>query len=104
MEVIYTGLHQTPEMIAEAALQEVLAILPSMKSPTISELAGGSFYAVETVVDKATINTLIPQLKARLTELTVTPMVFNPAEFGAYMTAETEKWAKVIKLAGIKAE
>ena len=45
-----------------------------------------------------------PTIKARLTELTVTPMVFNPAEFGAYMTAETEKWAKVIKLAGIKAE
>ena len=45
-----------------------------------------------------------PTIKARLTELTVTPMVFNPAQFGAYMTAETEKWAKVIRLAGIKAE
>jgi len=31
-------------------------------------------------------------------------LVFTPAEFGAYMTAETEKWTKVIKLAGIKAE
>jgi len=45
-----------------------------------------------------------PTIKARLTDLTVTPMVFTPAEFGAYMTAETEKWTKVIKLAGIKAE
>ena len=40
----------------------VLAILPSMKSPTVSELAGGG-YAVETVVEKIRINTLIPALK-----------------------------------------
>jgi tripartite-type tricarboxylate transporter receptor subunit TctC len=45
-----------------------------------------------------------PAIKARLTELTVTPLVLTPAEFGAYMVAETEKWAKVIKLANIKAE
>jgi ATP phosphoribosyltransferase len=36
--------------------------VPSMKSPTISKLAGGG-YAVETVVEKRTINTLIPELK-----------------------------------------
>jgi tripartite-type tricarboxylate transporter receptor subunit TctC len=35
---------------------------------------------------------------------TVTPLVLTPAEFGAYMTAETAKWAKVIKLANIKAQ
>jgi tripartite-type tricarboxylate transporter receptor subunit TctC len=45
-----------------------------------------------------------PTIKAQLTELTVTPMVVTPAEFGAYMTAETEKWTRVIKLAGIKME
>jgi len=44
-------------------LQRVLAVLPSMKSPTISELAGEGGYAVETVVDKSRINTLIPDLK-----------------------------------------
>jgi ATP phosphoribosyltransferase len=40
----------------------VLAVLPSAKSPTISELASGGF-AVESVVEKRTINTLIPALK-----------------------------------------
>jgi tripartite-type tricarboxylate transporter receptor subunit TctC len=45
-----------------------------------------------------------PGIKARLGELTVTPLVFTPAEFGAYMSAETAKWARVIKLANIKAE
>lgn len=43
-------------------LQRVLAVLPSAKSPTISELAGGGF-AVESVVEKRSINTLIPALK-----------------------------------------
>ena len=43
-------------------LQRVLNVLPSAKSPTISELAGGGF-AVESVVEKRTINTLIPALK-----------------------------------------
>jgi len=43
-------------------LQKVLAVLPSAKSPTISELAGGGF-AVESVVEKRSINTLIPELK-----------------------------------------
>lgn len=43
-------------------LQRVLNVLPSAKSPTISELASGGF-AVESVVEKRTINTLIPALK-----------------------------------------
>ena len=43
-------------------LAKVLDVLPSAKSPTISELAGGGF-AVESVVEKGSINTLIPALK-----------------------------------------
>jgi tripartite-type tricarboxylate transporter receptor subunit TctC len=45
-----------------------------------------------------------PAINARLAELMVTPLVVTPAEFGAYMAAETAKWAKVIKLANIKAD
>ena len=41
--------------------QAVLDVLPSAKSPTISSLANGGF-AVESVVEKRTINTLIPAL------------------------------------------
>ena len=42
--------------------QAVLAVLPAAKSPTISELASGGF-AIESVVEKRSINTLIPSLK-----------------------------------------
>jgi ATP phosphoribosyltransferase len=45
------------------SLDEVIALLPSMKSPTVNPLAGDGGYAVETVVAKRQINTLIPALK-----------------------------------------
>jgi ATP phosphoribosyltransferase len=49
--------------VAKGDLQGVIDLLPSMKSPTVSELFGASGYAVETVVPKNSINTLIPALK-----------------------------------------
>ena len=45
------------------ALDEVIELIPSMKSPTVNELFGGSGYAVETVVAKSEINVLIPALR-----------------------------------------
>jgi ATP phosphoribosyltransferase len=46
------------------ALHKVIDLLPAMRAPTVSELAEEGFFAVETVVPKAEINTLIPGLKA----------------------------------------
>jgi ATP phosphoribosyltransferase len=43
--------------------QAVIALLPAMKSPTVSELFGEDGYAVEAVVPKHDINVLIPELK-----------------------------------------
>jgi tripartite-type tricarboxylate transporter receptor subunit TctC len=45
-----------------------------------------------------------PAIKARLADLGLTPMPGSPAEFGEFIIRETEKWAKVVKFAGIKAE
>ncbi len=45
-----------------------------------------------------------PSIQARLLEIGTIPMIVTAAEFGAYISAETEKWAKVVKFAGIKAE
>jgi ATP phosphoribosyltransferase len=44
-------------------LEAVVEVLPSMRAPTVSELSGGRGFALETVVPKADINTLIPALK-----------------------------------------
>ena len=43
-------------------LDAVIAEMPAAKSPTVNELYGDSGYAVESVVPKAGINTLIPRL------------------------------------------
>jgi tripartite-type tricarboxylate transporter receptor subunit TctC len=45
-----------------------------------------------------------PAVKARLAEMATTPLFFTPAEFGAYVVAEIEKWRNVIKRSGAKAE
>jgi ATP phosphoribosyltransferase len=49
--------------VAEADLDKVIEILPAMKAPTVSKLFGNGGYAIETVVQKTAINTLIPALK-----------------------------------------
>ena len=49
--------------VEEAALAAVIALLPALKSPTVSKLFGEDGYAVETVVAKSEINILIPALK-----------------------------------------
>jgi ATP phosphoribosyltransferase len=49
--------------VSEADLDRVIEVLPAMKSPTVSKLFRDDGYAVETVVPKSEINTLIPALK-----------------------------------------
>ena len=45
-----------------------------------------------------------PKLKARLSELGYAIFTSTPAEFKTMIAQETEKWAAVIKFAGIKPE
>jgi ATP phosphoribosyltransferase len=49
--------------VGAAELDGVIELLPSLRSPTVSKLFGADAYAVETVVPKDQINTLIPALK-----------------------------------------
>ena len=96
----------TPERIA--ALPEV---------PTVGETVPG--YAVtgglgigaprETPADvigklNASINAGLvdPALKKRFVDLGTIPIAMSPAEYGKLIADETDKWAKVIKFAGIK--
>jgi tripartite-type tricarboxylate transporter receptor subunit TctC len=45
-----------------------------------------------------------PKFRARLADLGSTVLAGSPAEFGTLLVAETEKWGKVVKAAGIKPE
>jgi tripartite-type tricarboxylate transporter receptor subunit TctC len=45
-----------------------------------------------------------PAIKQRMADLGSEPMIMSAAEFGAFEKAEAEKWGKVVKTAGIKAE
>jgi tripartite-type tricarboxylate transporter receptor subunit TctC len=44
-----------------------------------------------------------PRVKARLGELGGRPIVLTAQEFGNIWVSDTEKWAKVVKFAGVKA-
>jgi ATP phosphoribosyltransferase len=60
--------------VSAADYDRVLEVLPSAKSPTVSQLAGGGF-AVETVVEKAQINRIIPAVRdAGATDLLEIPI------------------------------
>jgi tripartite-type tricarboxylate transporter receptor subunit TctC len=60
-------------------------------APIVATLAG----AIRTIQAD-------PQFKARLADLGAPLFSLPPAEFGTFIVSETEKWAKVIKFAGLK--
>jgi ATP phosphoribosyltransferase len=49
--------------VGEPDLDAVISLVPALRSPTVSKLFGEAGYAVEGVVPKSHINTLIPALK-----------------------------------------
>jgi ATP phosphoribosyltransferase len=44
-------------------LQAVIAVLPALKTPTISHLSDEEWLAVNTILDESTVRTIIPRLK-----------------------------------------
>lgn len=50
--------------VPHARLEEVIAQLPAMKRPTVSQLYNSQDYEITTVAEKSTVNVLIPRLKA----------------------------------------
>jgi ATP phosphoribosyltransferase len=49
--------------VSREQFEAVVALVPALKTPTVSELAHDAGFAIETVVAKNQINTLIPALK-----------------------------------------
>jgi len=50
--------------VAPERLDAVLAVLPCMRQPTVSQLAGGAGFAVKAAVPRADLPAVIPRLKA----------------------------------------
>jgi tripartite-type tricarboxylate transporter receptor subunit TctC len=92
-------------------------VLPDV--PTVGEFVPGyeasAWYGLGApkatpaeIVDKLNkeINAALadPKVKARLADLGGTPLLGSPADFGKLIAEETEKWAKVVKFSGPKAD
>jgi tripartite-type tricarboxylate transporter receptor subunit TctC len=100
--------------VTSAKRQEVLPDVPAMDEFLPGYQANG-WYGI--VVPKATPQEIIEKLnkeinaaladatmKEHLAELGCAIFAGSPAAFGTFIAEETEKWAKVIKFAGIKPE
>jgi len=100
--------------VTSAARADVLPEVPSLGEAVPGYEASG-WYGIgaprgtpAAIVDKlnSEINAGLadPKLKARLAELGYATLASSPAEFVRFIGQETEKWAKVLKFAGIKAD
>lgn len=49
--------------VQKSGIAQVLAVLPAMKNPTISQLSDDDWVAINTIVDEITVRTIIPRLK-----------------------------------------
>jgi tripartite-type tricarboxylate transporter receptor subunit TctC len=100
--------------VASAARSEVLPDVPIV-AETVPGYESDTWYGIGApagtppeIVDRLNreINAGLaaPALKARLAELGGTVVTGTPDDFRRLIVAETEKWGKVVKFAGIKAE
>jgi tripartite-type tricarboxylate transporter receptor subunit TctC len=124
VQVMFPVISSTIEHIGSGKLR-ALAVTTATRSdalpdtPTVAEFMPGyeasAFYGVGAprntpaeIVYKLNreINAALvdPKMKVRLAEAGGTVLPGSPADFGKLIADETEKWAKVIKFAGIKAE
>jgi tripartite-type tricarboxylate transporter receptor subunit TctC len=124
VQVMFDVLPESIEYIRAGKLRS-LAVTTEMRSqavpdlPTLSEFVpgyeAGTFYGVGAprntpteIIEKLNkeINAALadPNMKARLVALGGTMLPGSPADFGRLIAEETEKWAKVVKFSGAKAD
>src|SRR5215469_4101558 len=107
IEYIKTGkLHGLA--VTTATRSEALPDMPTVYESSGWYGVGGPTGTPAEIVNKLNneINAALadPQLKARLADLGGTVIAGSPSDFGSFIAAETEKWGKVVKFAGIKPE
>jgi tripartite-type tricarboxylate transporter receptor subunit TctC len=100
--------------VTTATRSEMLADLPTVAEFLPGYQATGFFglvaprssprNVVERINKEMNIALGESSLRGRLSELGGVALVGSPADFGKLIAGETEKWAKVVKLSGAKAE
>jgi tripartite-type tricarboxylate transporter receptor subunit TctC len=100
--------------VASSSRLDVLSDVPTVADTVPGfEVSGWNGFAVRKGVPAGIIerlNTEInaglaePTVKARIAHATALPLLLSPAQFGAHMVAETEKWGKVIRAANVRPE
>jgi tripartite-type tricarboxylate transporter receptor subunit TctC len=101
----YTLLLVGPANAINASQENLGESVPGYEASAVTGIGAPKNIAAEIV---ATLNKEInaafadPEMKARLVATGGTPLAGSPADFGKVMAAETEKWAKVVKLSGTK--
>ena len=124
VQVLFATMSSSIEYVRAGKLR-ALAVTTATRSsvlpdiPTVAEFVPGyesSFWTgvgapkntPAEIVDKLNkeMNATLadPKFKARLADLGGTALSGSPAEFGKFIASETEKWAKVVKFAGVKAD
>jgi tripartite-type tricarboxylate transporter receptor subunit TctC len=124
VEVMFEGMASLVDHIRTGKLR-ALAVTTAARSPalpqvpTVAESVPGyeasQWYGVGAPANTpaeiiATLNKEInagladPNIRARLASLGGSPLAVSPAEFGKLVADETEKWGKVVRLAGAKAD
>jgi tripartite-type tricarboxylate transporter receptor subunit TctC len=124
VQVMFPATVVSSEYIRAGRLR-ALAVTTAMRSealpdlPTVGEFVPGyeasAWFGIGAPKNTATeivdqlnkqINAALaePNMKARLADLGGTVLAGSPADFGKLMADETEKWAKLIRAANIKAE
>jgi tripartite-type tricarboxylate transporter receptor subunit TctC len=111
---VQSGKLRALAVTSAAPMPDVLPGLPTMKEflpgYEVTGITGVSApkNTPGEIVDKlnAAINAALaePRIKARFAALGSVEVIGSPADFGKVVAAETAKWAKVIKFAGIKTE
>jgi tripartite-type tricarboxylate transporter receptor subunit TctC len=82
----------------------VAEVLPGFEASAVSAIGAPKKTPTEIIerLNKEINSSLAdPKMQARLADLGGTPLVLSPDGFGKLIVDETEKWAKVIKFAGI---
>ena len=97
-----TSATRSPALPDIPAISEIVPGYEAIGWLGIGAPKGTSTEIIERLNTEIVALTSDPNVKARLLDLGLESMPMTPAEFGKFIAAEVEKWAKVIKFAGVK--